>query len=160
MPPEQTVKAPRASCAARKWPLLCPHLETMNKLFKATESESVTAEIQAGIPGRDLSTSVLCCLPNRSQQKWNRVHRSTKSLERAAVDRNADLENIRVDSESNTADKACACSPPLKRRPELSEAELDCFDLSSRLLNSLQMSYLPIINYTDLIKPISLTPQK
>lgn len=42
------VKAPRASCAARKWPLLCPHLETKNKLFKATETESVTAEIQAG----------------------------------------------------------------------------------------------------------------
>lgn len=36
-----------------------------------------------------------------------------------------------------------------ERRPELSEAELDGFDLSSMLLNSLQMSYPPIINYTD-----------
>lgn len=37
--PERTVMAPRSSCTATKWPLLCPHLETKKKLFKATESE-------------------------------------------------------------------------------------------------------------------------
>lgn len=77
--------------------------------------------------------------------------------ERGAVNRNADLEKIRGGFQNPIA--TLLIPLPQKRRPELSEAELDCFDLSIMLLNSLQMTYPPIINYTDLIKPISLTPQ-
>lgn len=49
---------------------------------------------------------------------------------------------------------------PSKRRQSYLKLNLSCFDLDSVLLNFLQMSWPPIINYTDLIKLISLTPQK